>query len=244
MKVRYEYEDYLDLYSADHYKRAKVSGILQMTQEAGNRQLIRDDLPYDGLLASGKAFMLSRLDMEIYEPIHCDEVFTVASWPCPSQRATFLRNYTVEKDGKQMVAIASQWVLVDIESRKVLKVEDLDMSSCYFGEYIELYSDKLRIPKNVELEKAGQKIVNYSDLDYNGHMNNTYYLDVLSNYIPELAAGTHRVKSVRLHYSKEATLGDVITINMAKPEADKYFFKTVKENGELNIACEIGVVAI
>lgn len=244
MKVRYEHQDYLDFYSADQYKMAKISGILQITQEAGNRQMTRDQIPYNELLASGKAFMLSRLDMEIHEPLKCDEMVTVSSWPCESQRATFLRNYSVERDGKRIITISSQWVLVDIESRKVLKVEDLDMSSCYFGEYIELCKDKLRVPRDVAMEEVGTKLVQYTDLDYNGHMNNTYYLDVLSNFIPELPAGTHRAKTVRLHYSKEAVLGETISIQMAKIGPEKYLFKTLKENGETNIICEIGLTAI
>ena len=62
--------------------------------------------------------------------------------------------------------------------------------------------------------------------------------------IPELPAGTHRIKSVRLHYSKEAPFGDTITIFRAKTEDGKYLFKTVKENGEMNIACEVGLIEL
>ena len=61
----------------------------------------------------------------------------------------------------------------------------------------------------------------------------TVVLAFISNYIPELPAGTHRIKSVRLHYSKEAPFGDTITIYRAKTEEGKYLFKTVKENGEM-----------
>lgn len=244
MNVRYEHEDYLEYYKTDLNKYAKASGILQITQTAGNNQMERDRPNYDEITAQGKAFMLSRLDFEVYEPIVSDVMYTVSSWACEGSRATFPRNYSIEKDGKTLVMVSSYWVLVDAENRKLLKVDDIDISNYYMGEFVELYQDRLRIPKNVDLEEVGKKEVMYCDLDTNGHMNNTYYMDIISNYIPELPAGTHRIKSVRLHYSKEASLGDVITIFRAKTEDGKYLFKTVKENGEMNIACQVGLVEL
>lgn len=244
MKVRYEHQDSLDFYSGDMNKLAKASGILQITQAAGNGQMERDRPTYDELTAQGKAFMLSRLDFEVYEPIYTDIEYTVSSWACEGSRATFLRNYSIEKDGKTLVMVSSYWALVDVESRKLLKVDDVDISNFYFGEFVELHKDKLKVPKDIELEEVGKREICYCDLDTNGHMNNTYYMDVVSNYIPELPAGTHRIKSARLHYSKEAPYGDVITIYRAKTEEGKYLFKTVKENGEMNIACEVGLVEL
>ncbi len=239
MKTRYEHLDYVDYYSSDQNKNAKLSGILQVTQQAGNSQMNAERPTYDEIVATGKAFMLSRLDFEIYEPVKCDEMYTVSSWPCEGKRATFPRNYTMEKDGKRAVVISSYWALVDIESRGILKVEDIDMSNYFMDEFIELRKDKFRIPRDLELVEVGKKEIMYCDLDGNGHMNNTYYMDVVSNYIPELPAGTHRIKAGRIHWSKEAPLGDVITVYRGITEDGKYFFKTVKENGEMNIACEI-----
>ena len=121
MKVRFEHEDYLDFYSGDKNKLAKASGILQITQAAGNAQMERDRPTYDELTDQGKAFMLSRLDFEVYEPVYTDVRYTVASWACESSRATFTRNYSIEKDGKTLVMVSSYWVLVDVDSRKLLR---------------------------------------------------------------------------------------------------------------------------
>ena len=83
-------------------------------------------------------------------------------------------------------------------------------------------------------------------------MINAYYMDVLCNYIPELAAGTHRVCFVRVHYSKEAPLGDKLQILRSpvilldddqraiygEKGERKYVFQTIKADGELNIQGE------
>ena len=92
------------------------------------------------------------------------------------------------------------------------------------------------------MEEVGKYKVSYTDLDYNGHMNNTYYADILCNYIPELAEGTHRVESLRIHYSKEAPLGDVLTVMRNRTDSCHYVFKTIKSSGEVNIAAEVGII--
>lgn len=244
MKTRYEHEDYIDYYGGDPGKIAKASAILQITQQAGNAQMSAEKPTYDDLMAEGKAFMLSRLDLEVYETLHSDVNYVVSSWPCESQRATFFRNYSIEKDGRRLALISSYWVLVELETRRLLKVDDLDMSNYYIGPFEELHKDKFKIPKDMELHEVGKKEICYCDLDGNGHMNNTYYLDVLSNYIPELPEGTHRIKSVRLHYSKEAPFGDVITIFRGIDDEGAYYFKTVKASGEMNIACKIEITEL
>ncbi len=244
MKKQYRHERCINTYEGDHNKIVRASGLLQEMQEAGRLQMKVQKPSYEDLQNEGKTLMLSRLDMEVYEPVYVGETITVSSWPCESSRATFLRCYDIQKDGRVLAEIASQWALVDMESRKVLKTDEVDFSNYYVGEYKELYRGKLRIPKDESFEEVEKYKVRYSDLDSNGHMNNTYYLDVLSNHIPELAAGGYMVKSVRVHYSKEAPYGDVITVFRAKPDESRYIFKTVKESGELNLEAEIVIKAV
>lgn len=239
MKERYKHNNIMGTYSCDQNKIAKVSGILQETQEAGRLQMEIQKPSYDDVLAEGKALMLSRLDLKIYERINFNEELIFSSWPCPGSRATLPRMYTVEKDGIIVAEAATQWALVDIASRRVLKAEEIDMSNYYMWEYHELFRDKFKIPKDLELHEIKKVEVGYSNLDYNGHMNNTYYADILCDCVPELGAGTHRVESFRIHYNKEAPLGDILTINGANPEQGKYIFRSVKTNGEINIDAEI-----
>ena len=188
MKERYKHNNIMGTYSCDQNKIAKVSGILQETQEAGRLQMEIQKPSYDDVLAEGKALMLSRLDLKIYERINFNEELTFSSWPCPGSRATLPRMYTVEKDGIIVAEAATQWALVDIASRRVLKAEEIDMSNYYMGEYHELFRDKFKIPKDLELHEIKKVEVGYSNLDYNGHMNNTYYADILCDCVPELGA--------------------------------------------------------
>lgn len=243
-KKRFYYNIELDTYCCDGNQIVKPSGVLQALQECGRRQMAAQGPSYEDILKQGKAMMLSRIDMRIYDELRIGEEVEVSSWPCESGRATFLRMYQMSRNGEVAAQISSQWVLVDFASRKILKVEDIDFSNYYMGPYTELISEKFKIPKTAPLEEAGRFEIMYSHLDSNRHMNNTYYADMLCNYVPELAAGTHRVGSMRTHYAKEAPLGEVLTIKRLSQGDGRYLFKTFKQNGEVNIEAEIDVVPI
>lgn len=254
-KSQYEESCSLDTYRVDRNEIGKPSGLWQLMQEAASNQMATQKPSYTDLVDAGKALMLARVDLAIPEQIGLKEALVSSSWPCPSTRATFFRNYTLQRGTETVAFAATQWSLVDLASRKILKVEDVDFSNYWYGTYRELLKDKFRIDKETlaAMQTVGQKEVRYSDLDYNGHMNNTYYLDVLCDYVPELATGTHRVSFARVHYSKEAPLGDVLTIlrsdaillsesdaaQYGVPADCKYIFRTLKADGEMNIQGEL-----
>ena len=153
------------------------------------------------------------------------------------------------------VLVSTQWTLVSVEDRKLLTVDDVDLSGYTHDEYIEAAPGKLKIAKGEEafLTCVAEHRISYTDSDVNGHMNNTYYVDYLCDQIPQLENGTHRVSTVRIHFSKEAVIGDVIEIWMS-PKMEpregaeqecRYLFRTVrKSDGLINIACEIGLVPV
>ena len=151
MNKIYSEENRIGTYSCDRNKVAKLSGILQATQEAGRKQMALQKPSYDDLQAEGKALMLSRLDLKIYDTLYFDQPLRVYSWPCESMRATWPRGYAIDRDGERIIEASTQWALVDMETRKVLKADEVDFSNYYMGEYRELYKNKLRIPKDMKL---------------------------------------------------------------------------------------------
>ena len=125
-----------------------------------------------------------------------------------------------------------------------MKVEDVDFSNYTMDEYVDVMpGSKFKISREdaETLEAVGQKTVRLSDVDYNGHMNNTNYVDMLCDYIPELTAGTHRVTAMRIHFSKEAPLGETIEIKRLRTPDDKYIFRTFRSDGDVNVEAEFTI---
>ena len=240
----YKLRSYINVNNVDMNRMARPAGLLREMQECGSRQMADQRPSYDELLDKGQALMLSRMDMIIPQEVYLDEPIDVYTWPCPSVRATFLRNYAIYKNGQPAAMMSSQWSLVNSETRRIMKVEDVDFSNYTMDEYVDVMPEgKFKISREEAeaLETVGEKRIMLSDIDYNGHMNNTNYVDLLCDYIPELYDGNHRVSSFRIHFSKEAPLGEKIEIRRFKKPDGKYLFRTFRSNGDINVEAEFTV---
>ena len=104
-----------------------------------------------------------------------------------------------------------------------------------FSPDLPLESDlitRLRMPATASMEKAGERRIVYSDIDYNQHMNNTNYPDMLLNFLPDIK--DKKVYSFAIHFMNEARLGTDFKVYLAN-EPEKTYFKTVLPDGKVGV---------
>lgn len=183
--------------------------------ETADHQM-RDRKPtYYELFIDGKAFILTRISIEIYGQISKYDKLTVQTWRCPEKGATFTRCFAVLRGDEVMAKAYSVWAVVNHETGKLCRAAEIDLTNYEIEEPHEMnIPNRFRLPKDLDFAKVGVKTVLYSDVDINLHMNNTIYPDVLWNFIPDIQEKA--VTSVNLRFQKEAALGADIDIYMAK----------------------------
>ena len=71
------------------------------------------------------------------------------------------------------------------------------------------------------MESVGKRSIVYSDIDYNGHMNNTHYPNMLCDFTPEICS--RRVTGVTLSFLHEATFGHELQVYRAQNGNDFSF---------------------
>lgn len=214
---------------------ADMNGILRPTaiqrymQETANRQL-RDCGPsYEELWNSGKAFILSRMAVNLKRPISQYEDIEVATWPSDSDKGvTFNRCYAIYVNGEEIARGVGVWALVDIPTKKLLRVDDVDLSHLEAGSVHSVDGLRFRIPKE-GMAEAGKYYVTYNLVDCNMHMNNTNYPDMFYSFIP----GVEKcwVKDMSFTYKAEAPLGAELTVHRSEAVANEdgstiYYFRS------------------
>ena len=131
--------------------------------------------------------------------------------------------------GDEVVAEAfSVWALMELGSQKLLR---RDQFSYPFPGDEPLKLDlplRFRVPHADEMTLAGQRSIVYSDIDYNGHMNNTRYPDMLCDFTPEICS--RQVTGVVLSYLHEAALGKTLAV-YRKDNGEEHLFRTMDEDG-------------
>ena len=138
----------VDVHDVDYNGVAKASSLMKYMQTAAQSQLTSIGLSYDQLKVSGRAFLLSRMKMEFYEPIRAYEPLTAISYPCESRAFSFLRCYALERDGAVVGRAASIWALVDIESRALVPVTGIDMDLELLP-HNDMSIDRIVMPKSI-----------------------------------------------------------------------------------------------
>lgn len=224
-------------HDTDANRQLRPSQLLVYMQETSNHHTASVGMQLDDLRDEKHlAFILSRLRLQIYRPLRAFEPIEVQTFTNPGRGLSSLRSFRILR-GEEVVAEAdSVWALIGTEDRKFHRIEETGYE---FEDEPPLELSipaRVRFPADLPLEIVGQRRIVYSDLDYNMHMNNTRYPDMLCDFLP--LEDVNRLRGMSLSYLHEAAYGDTITVLGAKRE-DSYFIRTVNEAGTVCLEAQI-----
>ena len=228
----YRMKTCVDIHDVDYNGIAKTSSILKYIQSAAQAQLNDNGMSYDRLKENSRAFLLSRLKMEVLRPIRAYTPLTAITYPCESRGYSFLRCYALECDGETVARAMSVWALIDTSTHALVRVNDFNLGLPTLPPN-ELVLGAVKMPSS--LIDVGGYGVHYGDVDQNRHMNNTKYPDMYSNFLP---LGNKMIRSIAINYSNEAEIGDKLRVQRAE-EGGFFYFRTVRSDGKVNSEAQI-----
>ena len=218
-------------HDTDASRRVRPSELLVYMQETANRQFEsagRDlDVERDN---QHIAFILSKISLDFYECVHAYEEIDVETFTCESRGFSFNRGFRILKDGVLVAAGASVWALVDLKEGKLLRADSYDVGFEHEPIVTTVTPLRTKMPRIEEFVSVGKRKIVYSDIDYNMHMNNTRYPNMLCDFMD--IEDTKKIKGMSLSYLHEAALGDEIDILRVKTDTG-YFFKTVNKDNQV-----------
>ncbi len=191
----------------------------------------------------GLAFILTRLTLKFYRPIRPMEPITAATWIGEGKGVNFPRYFRLTgEDGTVAAEGASSWVLLNLKTH--LPVRAADFSYGFAPEEPLPFATPRRLALPDEMVEVGQRKIVYSDIDYNGHMNNTRYPDMICDYLPE--GVVPRIHTMHLEFVREAKFGATLRVMRGvragnAPDEQIYLVQTLDEDGQLCLAAEVHV---
>ena len=191
-------------YQTDLTARIKPSAILQIMQEIAGAHAELLGVGRSLLKPMNLAWVLTRVEVRMDRYPLSGEVITVETFPRPNRRMFFPR-YFIFRDarGEQIGCGGSTWVVLNIGTRKM---DDASRIIPLLPDSSDLISP-MGMPATVE-EVAGDPaealhLPVYSDLDMNGHVNNTRYLDWCCNTLGIDVMKTHAMKHFVINFNRE-----------------------------------------
>lgn len=196
----------------DKFKRLSLHELLRITSDTAVEEYRQRGLSRDVLTQNGYAILVSRISFKINRMPAENEHITITTWEEKPEALQFVRAYRIkDKDGNSIVEGLSSWLLVNPETRRILPLKNFTLRTAPTEQKQNECAKpgKISIPENMEL-LAERKIL-FSDMDGNGHTNNSRYgafaMDALSE---EFQA--KNLTAFRLNYSKEARPGETLKI--------------------------------
>lgn len=217
-------------------RNARLSQYLVYMQETANLQLRANGTSLDDVRDEMRlGFILSKIKLIFHKELNAYEDISVNTWTCPSRGFTFSRCFEIEREGEKVAEAISFWALLNIDTKMLTRVDGFDLG-LESEAPLEIDVPRRIKPPETELLLLGKREIRYSDIDYNMHMNNTKYPDMLCDFMPMDKIG--KVREMTLEFLHESALGDTLSFYGAN-DGSRFYFKTVNENGDVCLTAEV-----
>ncbi len=216
-------------HDTDANRRLRPSALLVYMQETANRHLHSANMDLDRLRDErGLGFLLLRVSVCVYRQLHAYDEIQVQTWVCDGKGLSFNRCFRVMRGTEVAAEAFTVWTLMDITNQKPVRQEQFEYPFTGEAPISLSLPVRFRVPAAEEMQKAGERRIVYSDLDYNGHMNNTRYPDMLCDFTDGICS--REVTGFSLSYLQEAAFGKTLSVYRLDL-GEEHLFRTVDENG-------------
>ena len=207
----------------DHYVdcfgRMTPSSILLMIQEVAGKHCTALSVDYDTLAKRRMFWAVIRHRVQVSRMPRLGETIRVETWPMPTTRVAYPRSVVAyDAAGNECFRAISLWVLMNLDTRSMILPGKSGISVVGSLRGLELPS-----PGSLALmdhTQTRQRQVCFTDLDRNGHMNNTRYLNWVSDLLPSAFHQEHEVKEFTICYHAEAREGQLLDLSWDFPQED------------------------
>ena len=166
----------------------------------------------------GVAWILAEWRVEIIRAPRYNDVINIETWISDGSAAAHSNREFLLSDehGGVLVKAAAKLTLFDLKANRIIKT-DRAVLERYRPEGRAVFSEKAhRLLPAESFEHEVQFPLRRSDIDYNGHVHNTSYLNFVFDILPENAVQSFDIAKVRIAYKRPIKLGDNTIIKFHK----------------------------
>lgn len=213
----------------DFMERIKPSAIMEYFQDLATVHAAEIGISCETMKERNLCWVLNRLSAVIERSPMLGEEITVTTFPHKPGIADALRDYYIfDGKGELLIRGTSRWCVLDIESKRVRRCAPL------FDFDDSAYNPEFAVPDgNPQLadidslpdcsKSVSSGIVNITDLDRNGHMNNARYADIVVNSCGFDFYAAHTIKAFDFNFLSEMKAGNEYEVVVKNFDDTSYF---------------------
>ena len=190
----------------------KLAEFLAITSDSAVEDYHQRGITFDLLKENNVAILTSRIAYRFHKMPKCNQIITLKCWEEAPKGLQLTRCYELtDESGEVLVNGFTTWLLVNLENRRIMKPSSFTFREepTFTTPLKSLDCGKIQIPENLDL--LGSRKICFSDLDANGHMNNSRYGEYIIDCLPS-EFQNKQITDLRLNYAHEAMFGDTLEL--------------------------------
>ncbi len=223
-KTAYQWDFPVSTAEVDMFDRLKISALMKRQQEIGEMHLIEFGTSSDKLRdEQGFAFIFTKMNIKVTRLPKSKENVSLTTWCSGLKGVRFTRNYVLRDElGGVLTEAKAEVTAIDLNTRKIVRPREINgFQDFLYNEDLENtcpYPEKLTFFS--EADKTYSRGVRFSDIDFNGHVNNTVYADICFDVLPQ-EVSQKLISGFEINFINEAILGETLEIAVAS-ENDRW----------------------
>lgn len=216
-KTAFQWHFPISTAEVDMFDRLKISALMKRQQEIGELHLIEFGTSSDKMREEqGFAFIFTKMNIKVTRLPKSKENVTLTTWCSGLKGVRFTRNYVLrDESGVVLTEAKAEVTTIDLNTRKIVRPREINgFEDFLYNEDLENtcpYPEKLIF--SGEVSKVYILDVRFSDIDFNGHVNNTVYADISFDALPPEVV-KKSVSGFEINFTNEAFLGETLEVSV------------------------------
>ncbi len=213
MYLGYEENFIVRTYEIDSRKKATPAALVRLMQEAAMQNVLQLRLSVWDLEPHSISWVLIRMYLRINRLPNLNERIRIQTYPAGFEKVLTHRDYKIfDAEGNLLAYSSSTWLLMDSNTRRMTRIPDFIMK---FQQQVPPESECLprskdKLPKFEHAHFIKDYQVNWHDLDFNRHLNNTLYIQWMLETVADELLQNSYLRELDILFKVEALWKDVI----------------------------------
>lgn len=211
MDYQYAKKFFIGYSDVDKNDKCKLSKIVDLLQNTATMHSKSVGYGTKTMMELKQAWLMLGWKVKILKYPEADMDVEVRTWSRGIKSVEAKRGYEIfSEEGELLIVADSTWALFDLEAQKLIRAPE-EMKEAYGTIERESFENEKteRLKDNNIVENKISLFVGKRDIDTNNHMNNSKYLEYITEVIPE----NLEVKSFECIYRKQVCCGEQINIS-------------------------------
>jgi medium-chain acyl-[acyl-carrier-protein] hydrolase len=202
--MKYKDNFTINTFDTDTAGFATPVALCAVMQETASRQCADVGISMADLAKYNKTWMLAKQYVKFLSYPAWRNIITTETWPRNKTGLRAIRDFIIKsEDGKEIVKSVTKWMLIDVETRRLIKTDEVLNNITITEESVMPEDFKIRVEKF-----DGERITTTLrsrpyDFDINAHVTSMCYIKWILDTIPLEFHKTHSVSELYAEYIEE-----------------------------------------